>query len=75
MVSEWGVYEHTADPSRKAWIYSTVRQQLGQFPAIKGLVYFDSPNAPKGDTRPDSSAAALAEFRKLAESTAFSVTL
>lgn len=70
-----GVYEHAADPAQKAWIYSTVRQQLGRFPAIKALVYFDSPNAPKGDTRPDSSQAALAEFQKLASSTVFSVTL
>jgi hypothetical protein len=37
--------------------------------------YFDSPNAPKGDTRPDSSQAALAEFQKPAASTVFSVTL
>ncbi|WP_327006334.1 endoglucanase [Dactylosporangium sp. NBC_01737] len=75
MIAEWGVYEHAADPAQKAWIYSTVRQQLGRFPAIKALVYFDSPNAPKGDTRPDSSQAALAEFQKLASSTVFSVTL
>ncbi|GGM32160.1 glycoside hydrolase family 26 protein [Dactylosporangium sucinum] len=75
MVSEWGVYEHAADPAQKAWIYSTVRQQLPRFPAIKALVYFDSPNAPKGDTRPDSSEPALEEFRKLADSTTFSVTL
>jgi hypothetical protein len=75
MIAEWGVYEHAADPAQKAWIYSTVRQQLGRFPAIKALVYFDSPNAPKGDTRPDSSQAALSEFQKLASSTVFSVTL
>ncbi|GAA2367776.1 glycoside hydrolase family 26 protein [Dactylosporangium salmoneum] len=75
MVAEWGVYEHTADPARKAWIYSTVAQQIGRFPAIRALVYFDSPNAPKGDTRPDSSQPALSEFRKLADSGLFSVTL
>jgi hypothetical protein len=75
MVAEWGVYEHSADPARKAWIYSTVAQQIGRFPAIRALVYFDSPNAPKGDTRPDSSAPALTEFRKLAESGLFGVTL
>jgi hypothetical protein len=75
MVAEWGVYEHSADPAQKAWIFSTVAQQLRRFPAIRALVYFDSPNAPKGDTRPDSSAPALTEFRKLAESQVFSVTL
>jgi beta-mannanase len=73
MVAEWGVYEH--DPAQKAWIFSTVARQIGRFPAIRALVYFDSPNAPKGDTRPDSSQPALSEFKKLAESAVFSVTL
>jgi hypothetical protein len=75
MIAEWGVYEHAADPAQKAWIFSTVAQQIGRFPAIRALVYFDSPNAPKGDTRPDSSPPALSEFRKLAGSELFSVTL
>ncbi|MFI5906600.1 glycoside hydrolase family 26 protein [Dactylosporangium sp. NPDC051541] len=75
MVAEWGVYEHAADPAQKAWIFSTVAQQIGRFPAIRALVYFDSPNAPKGDTRPDSSPPALSEFKKLAESQLFDVAL
>jgi hypothetical protein len=75
MIAEWGVYEYPADPSRKAWIFSTVAAQLSRFPAIKALMYFDSPAAPKGDTRPDSNTEALGEFRALAESAHFTVTL
>jgi hypothetical protein len=75
MVAEWGVYEYSSDPAQKAWIYSTVGEQIGRFPAIKALVYFDSPAAPKGDTRPDSTSTALDQFRELAESTIFAVTL
>jgi beta-mannanase len=65
MVAEWGVFEYPSDPARKAWIFSTVAAQLSRYPAIKALVYFDSPSAPKGDTRPDSSQPALAEYRRL----------
>lgn len=74
MLSEWGVFEHGGDPARKAWIYSTVAWQLDDFPAIRGLVYFDSPRAPRGDTTIDSSAVALAAFRRVAALTAFNVT-
>jgi len=75
MIAEWGVYEYLPDPAKKAWIFSTVAAQLSRFPAIKGLVYFDSPSAPKGDTRPDSTTEALHQFRALADSTLFTVTL
>ena len=73
MVAEWGVFEYPADPAQKAWIFSTVAPQLRRYPAIRALVYFDSPATPKGDTRPDSSGAALTEYRKLAESSLFRV--
>jgi beta-mannanase len=73
MVAEWGVFDNSPNPSNKAWIFSTVASQIGRFPALKALVYFDSPAAPKGDTRPDSSSPALQEYRRLAESAIFTV--
>ena len=74
MVSEWGVFEYKADPSRKAAIYAKVLQQLKALPAIKGLMYFDAPNPPGGgDTRVDSSPQALAEFKKIAADPIFNV--
>jgi hypothetical protein len=75
MVAEWGVYEYLSDPTQKAWIFSTVRAQLSRYPAIKALVYFDSPTAPKGDTRPNSTAQALRQFKALADSDHFTVVL
>jgi len=74
MVSEWGVFEYKADPSKKAAIYAKVLQQLKALPAIKGLMYFDAPNPPGGgDTRVDSSPQALAEFKKIAADPIFNV--
>jgi hypothetical protein len=52
-----------------------VADQLRDYPAIRALVYFESGAAPKGDTRPDSSGPALAEYRRLAESSIFTVHL
>lgn len=75
MIAEWGVYEYPSDPAQKAWIYSTVLSQLRDYPAIRAMVYFESPAAPKGDTRPDSSTPALVEYRKLAESSVFGVRI
>lgn len=75
MIAEWGVYEYSADPDQKAYIYSTVMSQIHDYPAIRAMVYFDSPDAPKGDTRPDSSKAALTQFKALADSTLFGVKL
>jgi hypothetical protein len=75
MIAEWGVYEYSADPDQKAYIFSTVMSQIHEYPAIRAMVYFDSPDAPKGDTRPDSSKAALTQFKALADSTLFGVKL
>ena len=73
MLSEWGVFEYPADPSSKAEIFASVTRQVDAFPALKALVYFDSPNAPKGDTRVDSSPAALEAFRAVAAMPLFSI--
>ena len=75
MLAEWGVFEYTPDPSQKAWIYSTVAQDLSQFPLLKGIVYFDSPKCPKGDSTIDSSAQARSAFRTLAANPIFDVNV
>lgn len=73
MLAEWGVFEYTPDPSQKAWIYSTVADDLGKFPMLKAIVYFDSPNCPKGDSRINSSSQSIAAFRSLAADSVFDV--
>jgi hypothetical protein len=65
MLAEWGVFDN-GPPERKAEFLATVADQLPDFPAIKALLYFDSSRAPRGDTRVDSSRAALTVFRELA---------
>jgi hypothetical protein len=75
MVSEWGVFDDAADPSRKAAILAAVLGQLKAMPAIKGLMYFDARDAPgaPGDLRVDSSAQSLREFKKIAADPIFKV--
>ncbi len=73
MLAEWGVFEYPDDHGRKADIFASVERQLPDFPALKALVYFDSPNAPKGDTRIDSSKQALEVFRDLGALPLFSI--
>jgi hypothetical protein len=75
MVSEWGVFEYATDPAKKAEIYAKVLQQLKALPAIKGLMYFDAPNAPgaPGDLRVNSSVQSLTEFKKIAADPIFNV--
>lgn len=65
MLAEWGVFESSTNKSLKPKMYNTVASQIGNYPAIKAISYFNSPIAPRGDTRVDSSPEALAAFRKL----------
>lgn len=71
MLSEWGVFSSSSQPWRKARVYRSVARQIHAFPAIKALVYFDSPVAPKGDTRVDSDPQAEQAFRDLGRDAAF----
>ena len=74
MLSEWGVHEWTGDPSQKAKILSTVLAELDKFPAIKGMLWFDTEKDQNGsDIRIDSSPLALTEFKKIAADKRFVV--
>jgi hypothetical protein len=74
MLSEWGVHEYATDPSQKAKILSTVLTELDNFPAIKGMVWFDTAKDQNGsDIRIDSSPQSLVEFRKIAADPRFVV--
>jgi hypothetical protein len=67
MLGEWGFGDYAADRSAKAKFFSTLGTELDRFPAIKALVYFDSPDAaPFGDTRINSSSQALSAFKAMA---------
>jgi hypothetical protein len=66
MMAEFGVFERSGQTDRKPALFARILRQLPRFPRLKALVYFDSPQAPKGDTSIASTPQAKAAFRKLA---------
>ncbi|WP_157249352.1 glycoside hydrolase family 26 protein [Nonomuraea typhae] len=74
MVAEWGVFERWDDRTFKKSFYDSVRAQIRHYPQVKALVYFDSPNAPRGDTRFDTSPESRRAFTALARDPYFRST-
>lgn len=74
MVAEWGVFERADDPAFKRAFFESVRHQIRRYPQIKALVYFDSPYAPRGDTRFDTAETAARAFTALARDPHFRST-
>jgi hypothetical protein len=74
MVAEWGVFERSYDRSFKRTFYETVLRQIKRYPQIKALLYFDSPQAPRGDTSFDSDGSADKAFTRLARDPYFRST-
>jgi hypothetical protein len=76
MLSEWGVHEYAVDPSEKAKTLSKVLTELSNFPAVKGMLWFDTAKDQNGsDIRIDSSAQSLVEFKKIAADPRFKVKI
>ncbi len=71
MLGEWGVTEDLANPAAKVSFFSTMLTELRQFPALKALVYWNSPGTAGKATAIDSDPEALAAFRLVAASAAF----
>ncbi|WP_199565268.1 glycoside hydrolase family 26 protein [Spongiactinospora rosea] len=74
MVAEWGVFERGGDRAFKGEFFRSVRRRIQHYPQIKALVYFDSPHAPRGDTRFDASPGAGRAFTDLARDSYFRST-
>ncbi|MFI6599035.1 glycoside hydrolase family 26 protein [Nonomuraea sp. NPDC050536] len=74
MIAEWGVFERYQDRTFKQTFFNSVRTQIKHYPQIKALVYFDSPRAPRGDTRFDSDPAAGRAFTELSRDPYFRAT-
>lgn len=72
MLAEWGVAAAPDNPDGQAHFFRTVAQQLGRFPRIKALVYFDMPDPPPGQPRTYLRAAArtVPAYRALVRSPA-----
>ncbi|MFI5840636.1 DNRLRE domain-containing protein [Catenuloplanes sp. NPDC051500] len=77
MVAEWGVYQSLTRTADKGAVFDTVLAQLKARPAVKALVYFDTPADDAGDRNisVSSSASALAAFKKIAADPYFNVSL
>ena len=65
MVAEWGVFDRPA-PAQGGVLRPPPAARVRHYPQIKALVYFDSPRAPRGDTRFDVTPGAKAAFTRLA---------
>ncbi|NBE93653.1 MULTISPECIES: glycoside hydrolase family 26 protein [unclassified Nonomuraea] len=74
MVAEWGAFSRPLDRSFKRAFFESVRRQIKRYPQIKALIYFDSPQAPRGDTSFDSDEAAGRAFTALARDPYFRAT-
>jgi beta-mannanase len=77
MVAEWGAYHRVNKIAEKAPVYQSVLAELAKRPAIKAIVYFDTKKDDEGDRdiSINSTATALAAFKKLAADPVFSVKL
>ncbi|WP_055480537.1 glycoside hydrolase family 26 protein [Sphaerimonospora mesophila] len=74
MLAEWGVFERPRVPRYKRDFFASVKRQIGDYPQIKAMVYFDSPLAPRGDTRFDTTPGAGKAFSRLARIPRFTAT-
>jgi beta-mannanase len=74
MLGEWGVLEDPSNPGGKPAFFRSVASEIGNFPDLKALVYFDMPHPPDGrggSTSPDSTPEALQAFEALRRDPAF----
>ena len=74
MIAEWGAFERPGAPHFKRDFFESVQRQIGDYPQIKALVYFDSPVAPRGDTRFDTTPGSTRAFTQLGRMPRFTST-
>src|SRR5581483_9868256 len=60
MVAEWGVWRSRTDLGHPAAVFRAAAQQISQFPRIKAICYFDTPNSVGKDSRVEAWPASLA---------------
>lgn len=67
MLAEWGTVNRKNDPDFSRRFFASVPRQLPQYPRLKGLLYFESPKTPVGDTRWNATGASAQAFRQIAK--------
>jgi beta-mannanase len=77
MVAEWGMYHRRNRITDKSAAFNSVIPALKEHPAVKAIVYFDTPSDNEGDRdiSVNSSGSSLASFRKVAADPMFTVTV
>jgi hypothetical protein len=76
MLGEWGVWYSSRNAGHQARFFDSARLQLVLFPRVKAYVYFETPDAGRGqDSRVDRTAEGLEAFRRLGSHPNFHVRL
>jgi hypothetical protein len=66
MLAEWGASEKPGDARWKPRLFASVTRDLRTMPKLKLIAYFDSRVSVGGDKRPDTTAASMAAWKRLA---------
>jgi hypothetical protein len=74
MLAEWGVADG-GSPDLKAQFFNEIPSYLPKFPALKALVYYDSPKTHLGDTRTNSTSQSQEAFNALADQKTFTASV
>lgn len=75
MVAEWGVWYGQADPNHPAAVFASVDAELAQYPQIKALVYFDTPDDSGHSTLVGGTPGSLAAYRAMEQLPTFQVSM
>lgn len=76
MIGEWGVFRSRKNPGHQAAFLASVAAEIGRYPQLKAMCYFDTPDAGRGrDDRVEATAATLAQYRWLGLQPMFQVSL
>jgi hypothetical protein len=75
MLGEWGVWYDQRNAGHKPWFFDNVAQEIANYPRIKALVYFDSPNAEGRSSSVDAPADALPAYQRLGARPEFQVDI
>lgn len=75
MLAEWGVFYDESNPDHPRDIFHQTAEQIGHFPRLEALVYFDSPSAEGRDTRVNVTEESQRAFQELMTHRQFDVEL
>ncbi len=75
MVAEWGIWYDAKDPGHQAAVFDSVASELAQYPQIKAMVYFDTPNAGGRNSLISTTPQSLASYQAMARQPMFQVSL